>query len=141
MAVLVRRGWLALGLIAVVACSTTGSRIRSEQALFDSYPPEIQQNIRNGTIEVGYTPEMVHMALGKPDHKSQFDTEDGAFEVWTYEKSRPGIGFGIGTGSMIGSHVGVGTGVSVGEPASTEEQAVVQFRDGRVSGFRTPRPE
>jgi hypothetical protein len=131
----VRCAGIALVSIATLACSTTNSRIKNEQALFDSYPPQIQQNLRNGVIEVGYTPEMVRMALGNPDRKAHVEREDGALEVWTYTKSKPGIGFGIGTGTAIGSNVGLGTGVSVGEPASTEDQAVVEFREGRVVGF------
>lgn len=131
----VRRGALVLAVILAAACATTESRIRSQQALFDSYPPEVQQNVRNGVIEVGYTPEMVRMALGDPDRKSHVESDEGALEVWTYTKSKPGIGFGLGTGTAIGSNVGLGTGVSVGKQGSTEDQAVVEFRSGRVTGF------
>jgi hypothetical protein len=100
---------LGIAAIALTACNTTGSRIRRQQALFDSYPPEVQQNIRNGVIEVGYTPEMVVMA--------------------------PGFGIGMGTGGYAGGGVGVGTGVTVGEPARSEDHAVVEFSGGRVKRF------
>ena len=58
-------------------------------------------------------------------------------EVWTYRKSVPGFGVGMGTGSYVGSGVGVGTGVRVGEPARSEDRAVVEFSEGRVKRFRT----
>lgn len=136
-----RRGWQVGLLIAAAACVTTDSRSPRDQALFESFPPSVQQNIRQGTIEVGYTPEMVRMALGEPDRRTQVETEDGLLEVWTWRTSRPGIGIGIGTGRSIGSHVGVGTQVSVGKPPTTQERAVVEFRDGRVVRFRATTPE
>jgi hypothetical protein len=129
---------LGIAAMAVMACSTTDSRIRSQQDLFDSYPPEVQQNIRNGIIEVGYTPEMVVMALGEPNHKEVTELEDGLAEVWTYSKSVPGFGIGMGTGGYAGGGVGIGTGVTMGEPARREDRAVVQFSNGRVKHFETP---
>jgi hypothetical protein len=128
--------WLApLGAaaIAMAACSTTDSRIRRHQALFDSYPPEVQRNIRSGVIEVGYTPEMVLMALGKPDRRTEVQDLDGASAIWIYRRSLPGFAVGMGTGATVGSRVGIGTHVTVGEPARSEERAVVEFWEGRVS--------
>jgi hypothetical protein len=127
---------LAVAAIALVACSTTDSRISGRQELFDSYPPEVQQNIRNGIIEVGYTREMVVMALGEPDQKVEAQPEHEIAEVWTYRKSKPGFGIGMGTGSYVGSGVGVGTGVTMGEPARKEDRAVVEFSGGRVKRFQ-----
>jgi hypothetical protein len=128
---------LGIAAIAFTACNTTGSRIRRQQVLFDSYPPEVQQNIRNGVIEVGYTTEMVVMALGEPDRKVVAQPEDESAEVWTYRKSVPGFGIGMGTGGYAGGGVGIGTGVTVGEPARSEDRAVVEFSGGRVKRFET----
>ncbi len=132
------RGFLALlgaAAFALVACSTTDSRIRGHQALFDGYPPEVQHNIRNGVIEIGYSPEMVLMALGKPDRRTEVQTGDGTAEIWTYRKSVPGFTVGMGSGRYVSSRVGIGTHVTVGEPARSEDQAVVEFWQGRVSRF------
>jgi len=128
---------LCAAAIALMACNTTGSRIRSQQELFDSYPPEVQESIRNGIIEVGYTPEMVVMALGEPDRKAVTKPENELAEVWTYRKSVPGFGIGMGSGGYAGGGVAVGTGVRVGEPARSEDRAVVEFSEGRVKRFRT----
>ena len=127
--------------LALAACNTIDSRIGRQQELFDSYPPNVQQNIRNGLIEVGYTPEMVVMALGEPDRKTEMQTEDGVAEVWTYRKSVPGFGVGVGSGGYVGSGVGIGTGVTVGEPARSEDRAVVEFWEGRVSRFEALAPK
>jgi hypothetical protein len=126
---------------ALAACSTIDSRIGRQQELFDSYPPNVQQNIRNGVIEVGYTPEMVVMALGEPDRKVEMQTQEGVAEVWTYRKSVPGFGVGMGSGGYVGSGVGIGTGVTVGEPARSEDRAVVEFWEGRVSRFQALAPK
>jgi hypothetical protein len=131
---------LVAAALALAACSTIDSRIRRQQALFDSYPPNVQHHIRNGVIEVGYTPEMVVMALGEPDRKVEVRTDDGLADVWTYRKSVPGFSVGMGTGGYVGSGVGLGTGVSVGEPGRTEDQAVVEFWDGRVARFQALPP-
>jgi hypothetical protein len=132
------RGLLALlgvAVIALAACSTTDSRIRRQQALFDGYPPEVQHNIRNGVIEIGYL-----MAFGNPDRRTEVQTGDGTAEIWTYRKSRPGFAIGMGSGGYVSSRVGVGTHVTVGEPARSEDRAVVEFWQGRVSRFElTPK--
>ncbi len=137
------RGCLALlgaAAIALAACSTTDSRIRRHQALFDGYPPEVQHNLRNGVIGIGYSPAMVLMALGKPDRRTEVQTGDGTAEIWTYRKSVPGFAIGMGSGGTISSRVGVGTHVTVGEPARSEDRAVVEFWQGRVSRFElTPK--
>jgi hypothetical protein len=132
---------LAAAALALAACSTIDSRIGRQQALFDSYPPHVQQNIRNGVIEVGYTPEMVVMALGEPDRKVEMQAQDGVAEVWTYRKSVPGFAVGMGSGGYVGSGVGIGTGVTVGEPARSEDRAVVEFWGGRVSRFQALAPK
>ena len=131
---------LALVAMAFAACSTVDSRIGRNQALFDSYPPEVQAKIRNGMVEVGYTPEMVIMALGEPSRRVEIQEEDRVAEVWTYLKSTPGIGVGMGTGGYVGSGVGIGTGVTVGEPARSEARAVIYFRHGRVYRLEVPAP-
>ncbi len=128
---------LGIAAIALFACNTTGSRIRDQQELFDSYPPEVRESLRNGIVEVGYTTEMVVMALGEPDQKAAVKPEDEVEEVWTYRQRRPGFGIGLGTGGYAGAGVSVGSGVRVGEPARSQDRAVVEFSDGRVKRFRT----
>jgi hypothetical protein len=129
---------LAAAAFALPACNTVDSRIRRQQALFDGYPPDVQNNIRNGRIAVGYTPEMVAMALGEPDRKVETRTEDGVAEVWSYRKSVPGFSVGMGSGTYLGSGVGIGSGISMGDPPRSEDEAVVEFWGGRVARFHTP---
>jgi hypothetical protein len=127
-------------ILTLAGCNTTGSRIREHQALFDSYPEHVQQNLGNGIIELGYTPEMVFIAFGEPDRKREVVTGEAAAQVWTWWKSTPGIALGLGSWNYLGGHVGLGSSLSVGDRARREEKAVVEFRYGRVHRFEVPVP-
>jgi hypothetical protein len=126
---------------ALLACETIGSRVKANQALFDTYPPEVQDKILAGDIEVGFTPEMVEMAWGEPYRKDQVTGEDFVAEVWTWSRSVPGIGVGMGTGGYYGGNVGIGTGVLVGEGGHREDRAQVEFRNGKVVTFSNIKDE
>lgn len=125
---------LALAATALLtACSTTPeSRIAKNTSLFDTYPPQIRQKIRAGEVDVGFTPEMVRLALGEPTRQFHRQTEAGAVELWVYHDNGPRFSFGIGVGS-VGRHsatsVGVGTSTGGYDP---EEKMRVEFRGGRV---------
>jgi hypothetical protein len=89
MSALVRVRFGAVGLCAVAAaalaaCATPASRIERNPAVFATYPPEVQENIRKGIVEVGYTTDMVFIAKGEPKRKYQRRTADGVFDVWSY---------------------------------------------------------
>jgi hypothetical protein len=62
----------------MLACaSTPDSRISEKQSLFDSYSEEVQSNLRQGKVDVGYDEDMVQMALGEPDETSVETSEAG----------------------------------------------------------------
>jgi len=65
-------------------CSTPDSRIRQNPALFAQLAPEQQQMIRRGEVDVGFTAEMVRLALGEPDRFTTRTDQDGMSEVWHY---------------------------------------------------------
>ena len=134
---------IALGTAAalvLLACNTTGSRIRQHQDAFDAYPEHVQLNLRHGVIEVGYRPEMVIIALGEPDQKIDVVTRDAMAQVWTWWRSTPGIGIQLGGWSFLGSNLGLGTGLSMGGQAQREQEAMVEFRHGRVHRFEKAAP-
>ena len=107
----------------------------------DGYPPQVRQNLRNGAIELGYTPEMVVIALGEPDRKLDVVTGEVAAQVWTWWQSSPGIGITLGGWNALGSRVGLGTGVSFGEGSRRQDTAVVEFRGGRVHRLEMRAPD
>lgn len=122
-----------LMLVALLsACSSPDSRIDSNRAAFDKFPSEVQVKIREGKVDVGFTPEMVLMALGEPARKVTRKTESGDLEVWMYADNKPQISFGLGFGSS-GRSSGMGVGVSTSTGGYQDDEKIrVEFRAGRV---------
>lgn len=123
----------SLLLVALLsACSTPDSRIDSNRAAFEQYPAAVQEKIRAGRVDVGFTPAMVRLALGEPSRTFTRKTETGEAEVWIYTENKPAISFGFGYASggyRSGSAVGVSTSTGARDP---DEKARVEFRDGLV---------
>lgn len=66
-------------------CSTIDSRIREKQAVFNRLSPSVQAKLRQGIVEVGYTPDMVYIALGAPDERHEKITDKGEQTLWIYK--------------------------------------------------------
>ena len=120
-------------LALLVGCSTPDSRIAGHRASFDKLPAEAQQKIRAGQVDVGFTPEMVRLALGEPDRVFTRRSETGDTEVWGYPDRGPQFSIGIGLGSG-GRHSSVGGGVAMSTGGyDPEEKIRVEFREGKVT--------
>ncbi len=116
------------------ACtSTPEQRIAKNAALFDTLPPPVREKIRAGQVDVGFTPEMVRLALGEPTRVFTRQTEAGSTELWVYHDNGPRFSIGIGVGT-VGRHsassVGVATSTGGYDP---EEKMRVEFRGGHVT--------
>ncbi|EIQ00047.1 hypothetical protein OpiT1DRAFT_04584 [Opitutaceae bacterium TAV1] len=72
---------VALGL---AGCSSPQRRIEKNLALFESLPAEQQELIKQGKVGLGFTPEMVLLAVGEPDRKWLRTDETGDSEAWSY---------------------------------------------------------
>jgi hypothetical protein len=128
----------SLVLIAAGCASTPAQRVAGSSA-FDTYPSAVQEKILNGQVDVGFTEEMVELALGEPDRVSRRQTSEGDSEVWSYEDRKPRISFGIGV-SGGGGHTRTGGGVMVGSGGrdwSDGARTRVIFREGRVTAIET----
>lgn len=133
--------WLKSGKVAalcasalICACATRPeSRIAANRSAFDAYPAQTQEKIRNGEVEVGFTPEMARLALGDPDREYTRTTAEGTEDIWAYRDSGPRFGFGLGIGSF-GSGLGGGLGVStVGD--APDDKLRLRFKDGQVAAI------
>ena len=113
---------------ALGACSTPSSRIAKDPARFQSYPQQAQTSIRAGKAEVGFTQDMVRMALGAPDRVYRRTTAQGESIVWAYTQR------GIETASVFldpsQNAGGTPQGTIVTQPA--EERLRVVFEDGKA---------
>jgi len=124
----------AAGLTA--ACSTVESRTQSHQAAFDAWPADVQQKVRARKVDIGFTPEMVRVALGDPDRVAARTTAQGASEVWVYFDHGPHFSFGLGVGAVRGTSA-YGGDVAIGNDFRDEEVMSVEFEGGRVSAIET----
>ena len=126
---------LALGISAFLsACSSTPEdRIAKNSALFDTFPPPVRQKIRAGEVDLGFTPEMVRLALGEPTRIFSRQTESGVVELWVYHDNSPRFSFGVGVGSF-GNHSATSLGVATSTGGyDPEEKMRVEFRNGHVT--------
>ncbi|HEX5136519.1 MAG TPA: hypothetical protein VFY93_06085 [Planctomycetota bacterium] len=75
-----KRTALPLMLAMLVACGGPKARIKDNQALYDTYPPEVQAMIKSGQIGQGFDQTQVYMALGAPEKKEMREGQ----EAWLY---------------------------------------------------------
>jgi len=122
-----------LSLLFLAACSTPESRIAANRPAFDRLPAEAQRKIQAGQIDVGFTPDMVRLALGEPANKFVRKSTAGDTEVWIYHDNSPQFSIGLG-GVSGGRHSAVGGGVGLSTGGyDPEERIRIEFRDGKVS--------
>jgi len=71
--------------LAVLAgCVTPAARINRSPEVFAKLSATDQQLIREGKVAVGFTPEMVRLALGEPDRVFTRTDASGVNEAWSY---------------------------------------------------------
>ena len=110
-------GALAVLVVSLAACSHGERRFKAHQAEFDASSPEAQRKIRKGEVAVGFTPEQVELALGRPSRVYTKVTPASTQEIWVY-----GIEAGQGTGTIPRSD---DPGIVVGDAAFEEIERVV----------------
>ncbi|HEX2852383.1 MAG TPA: hypothetical protein VHO24_04025 [Opitutaceae bacterium] len=119
-------------------CSTPASRISRHKEAFSEWPAAIQEKVRAGQIDLGFTPEQVRVALGDPARTFTRTDNDGASEVWVYRGREPRFSIGVGMGTSRGSTgFGGGVGVGTGGQRDSEDATRVVFAGGRVSTVET----
>ena len=76
---------LTCAVLILGGCANTPSaRIHENEALFATLSPQQQKTIRNGLVDFSFTPDMIYMALGKPNQVTRTENESGPIESWTY---------------------------------------------------------
>ena len=73
----------------VTGCESTGvtTRIQEKSTVFNTLAPWQQRDIKNGIVGVGYSTDMVYIALGKPS--KIVTSANGQETVWTYNNYFP----------------------------------------------------
>lgn len=75
---------LAASLGFLVGCQTVERRIQEKPEVFYKLDRETQDKILQGIIDIGYTEDMVYLALGKADERRERVTENGRTVTWIY---------------------------------------------------------
>jgi hypothetical protein len=81
---------IALALL-VTGCETDGiaSRTQEKAAVYATLKPWEKKYIDKGVVAVGFTPDMVYMAVGRPSEVKAQPDSDGKAELWTYRHFYP----------------------------------------------------
>lgn len=80
---------LSLVLLALLAgCSTVDKRIQEKSVLFAGLDVATQEKLRQGIVEIGFTTDMVYIALGEPDDKREKISATGRELTWVYSSYR-----------------------------------------------------
>ncbi len=75
---------LAGAAFVLAGCNTVKTRIEEKSEVFNSLDPQTQARVQQGLVDVGYTTDMVYIAMGKPDEVKDRVTADGHETTWIY---------------------------------------------------------
>jgi hypothetical protein len=76
---------LLFGILALfTGCQTVNDRIKEKPEVFANVDKETQDKIKQGIIDIGYTEDMVYLALGAPDQKRESANAAGRTVTWIY---------------------------------------------------------
>ncbi len=73
-----------VGLIFQTGCYSPEARIKKNPELFSQLAPQDQELIKQGKVAVGFTPDMVKLAVGDPDRIYTRTDANGTSETWAY---------------------------------------------------------
>lgn len=73
-----------VALLFAAGCQSVESRIKERPEVFNSVDRATQEKIKQGIIDLGYTADMVYLALGNPDTKRESVNASGRSETWIY---------------------------------------------------------
>ncbi len=81
---------LAVSLLAgcMSASYVRERRIERHQEIFNTFSSDIQEKIRLGQIDIGFTYDMVRLAWGSPHRVYTRTTDKGMATVWTYTRRK-----------------------------------------------------
>ena len=100
--------------LLVTGCETDNSRIQEKSAAYATLKPWQKKYVDTGVVAMGFTPDMVYMAIGNPTKKEPVGAPEDNTEVWTYKNYYPTTGasnvkYTLNSESSLG-HSNIGAG-------------------------------
>lgn len=141
---------LGLGLfgLGLVGCSSFDRRAKAKAEVFEALDLATQERLRAGQIELGDYPDMVFIALGRPDEKRESLTAEGRELIWiyfTYRQDYQGTRF-VGYERHLVRSPTTGAVAVYYEPVHApvyeqraEERFRVVFSEGKVTAVESAR--
>ena len=74
----------AFALLTFTGCQTVDSRIKEKPDVFAKLDVATQDKIKQGIIDLGFTEDMVYLALGSADQKRESVSATGKTLTWIY---------------------------------------------------------
>ncbi len=71
-------------LLLAAGCQSVESRIKEKPDVYANVDKATQDKIKQGIIDLGYSEDMVYIALGNPDQKRESKTAAGSSVTWIY---------------------------------------------------------
>ena len=71
-------------MLGLAGCQNVESRIKQKPEVFAKLDVATQDKIKQGIIDLGFTEEMVYLALGDPDQKKESVSATGQTLTWIY---------------------------------------------------------
>ncbi|MCU0792021.1 MAG: hypothetical protein MUE42_04045 [Opitutaceae bacterium] len=129
--------WLVAAAVVwlLAACATPSARIKRNQEVFDQLAPAEQALIREGKVAIGFTQDMVRLAVGDPDQRWTRTDAAGRSELWTYSTYDTNLGAPLYRGyyhRSLGGYPIYGDALYSAN-ARAREVFKVTFVDGKVS--------
>ena len=126
----------SIGLAFLAGCSTPQTRIRNNPGLFSSLPPSDQELIQQGKVAVGFTAEMVKLAVGEPDRIYTRTEASGQSEAWVYTSySSRGGAMIYYRGFYHRTHPGMYAYYADYNDREVVERYRVTFKEGKVASI------
>ena len=78
-------------LLAGCESDNISARVREKSGVYAALPPAQKEKINQGVVALGFSTEMVYMAMGHPSKVEPVEDTGGRAELWTYRNYYPPV--------------------------------------------------
>lgn len=120
------------GALVLAGCASPERRISQRPELFDSYPAETQELIKQGKVGIGFDKDMVWMAVGEPDRVWVRTDASGESEIWAFTRFETYDGLPLYRGGYHRAYDGAYPYYEYYPARKAQDYFRITFSDGKV---------